>query len=109
MRWFITKLVFNIADSGAVERQFEEQWRMVAAEDRKHAFKKALDLGAKEAEEIIRDDGSAVKWEFIAVTDMIEFNPDSDGAEVHSSIASPEEPENYLRFVQQKAACIPLN
>lgn len=49
MNWYLSKLVYQIiCDNGSHTPQFDEQLRLIHAEDDLHAFQKARLLGERE-------------------------------------------------------------
>jgi hypothetical protein len=102
--WYIVKLVFGIEhqDSKA-EIQFDEQWRMIMAEDNAEAFKKAMTIGIDESESITKLDGTIVNWKFLTITDIIPFSAESDGSEIFSRVETPDNHEYYKRSIFAKA------
>jgi hypothetical protein len=110
MNWYITKIVFAITheDSQAKE-QFDEQLRLIAAEDQEEAFLKARTIGLGEEECFYNDKNKKVKWEFINVSEVTPLDNLEDGTELHSRIHETKDGPNYIHFVHQKAVDIRLN
>lgn len=103
MNWFISKLVFRIEQTGGNIHQFDEQWRLIQAENSELALEKALQIGAAESEELERFNGDFVRWTFICVTDVIPFSAGLDGSEIFSRVEQPENSAMYLEAIQTKA------
>jgi hypothetical protein len=102
MNWFLAKLVFRIVcGSGAHAAQFEEQVRLIYADDELHAFHKARLLGEGNC---LRA-GSVVgaQWKFIDVSELHILAQHTDGAEVFSIIKEEANAETYIRTVQKAA------
>ena len=103
MNWFLAKLVFRIVcGSGTHAAQFEEQARLIYAEDELHAFHKARLLGEGDC----LKEGSivGVQWKFIDVYELHILAQSTDGAEVFSTIKEEANAEAYIRIVQKSAA-----
>lgn len=83
--------------------QFDEQLRLIFAEDELHAFHKARLLG--EREDDCRPDGiqKPSRWKFIDVTAVFLVEDETDGAEVYSHISEEEDAEIYIRNIRQTA------
>ncbi len=104
MKWFLAKLVFRIVcGTGNHTPQFDEQLRLIYAEDELHAFHKARLLGEgdcikEEIESLVN-----VNWEFIDVTELHLLTCDIDGAEIYSVIKEEADANLYIRSVQKTA------
>ena len=105
MKWFLCKLVFQvICGTGEHTPQFDEQLRLIFAEDELHAFHKARLLG--EGDCIKEESGNclAVQWKFIDVTELHMLQTETDGAEIFSAIKEEADASVYIRRVQKNAA-----
>ena len=103
--WFIVKLVFEIEHQNTeAQTQFDEQWRLIMAEDSLEAHEKAVLIGSAESETITKLDGSILDWKFLSVTDILPFSAESDGSEIFSRVETSDNPKNYLRSVIAKAS-----
>lgn len=104
MEWFLAKLVYRFQPAGNDHQvQFDEQLRLVLAEDNLHAFHKAQQIGQKE--ELIADEQSPhqINWVFMDVTEIYPLHKMMDGAEVLSQINQPADKERYQLEVRLKA------
>ncbi len=104
MEWFLAKLVYRFqAPSDPDYIQFDEQLRLIRADDELHAFHKAQQIGQQE--QLITDDQSAhqINWHFIDVTELYKLNRMTDGAEVLSQLYLPADANCYQREVRLKA------
>lgn len=104
MKWFIAKLVFQIIqEEGKVPSQFDEQLRLIMAEDISKAFTKSQIFGRNEEVEFSRGSKDRVKWTFVAVAELFPIQDLKDGMELYSF--SPENPEagHYLNYIKLKA------
>ena len=103
MNWYMAKLVYQfICGSGMHTPQFNEQLRLIVAEDALHAFYKARLIGERETLDIVNN-GLPIKWKFIDVTEILPVNKLSDGAELWSFMNEDTDAELYIRNTQQKA------
>ena len=99
----MAKLVYQfICGNGTHTPQFNEQLRLIVAEDALHAFYKARLIGERETLDIVNN-GMAIKWKFIDVTEILPVNKLSDGAELWSFMNEDTDAELYIRNTQQKA------
>lgn len=106
MNWYLAKLVYQfICGSGLHTAQFNEQLRLIVAEDALHAFYKARLIGERETLDITND-GVNIKWKFIDVVEILPVDNLSDGAELWSFMNEDINAEQYIRSTQQKANCL---
>ena len=101
MKWYLAKLVFHIiCGNGDHTPQFDEQLRLIYAEDDLHAFHKARKIGEGEsADEII----TPVKWKFIDVSELHLLAELTDGAEIYSRVNEEESAETYINIIKKRA------
>jgi Domain of unknown function (DUF4288) len=105
MHWYLSKLVFRIiCEDGNHTPQFDEQLRLVFAEDELHALNKARIIGDNETS--ITTLHKKVCWKFIDVSELLPINEITDGAEIYSKIIEETSAENYIRNTKLKANCI---
>jgi hypothetical protein len=110
LKLYLAKLVFNIVTLQADNRmQFEEQLRLVEAEDLEEAFLKARAIGIGQEEIIYRAGTPATKWEFIDVADLIPVPALGNGAEIYSQIHETKESREYIHSVHQRGMAIRLS
>jgi len=104
MNWYLAKLIYRFTcGNGIHTSQFNEQLRLIVAEDALHAFYKARLIGEREAVNIVEND-LPIKWKFIDVTEILPITKLSDGAEVWSCINEDTDAELYIRNTKQQAA-----
>lgn len=104
MEWYLAKLVFRIlCGSGKHTAQFDEQLRLIFAEDELHAFNKAQLIGEKEQDFFRNQNSQPVSWKFINITELHKLEELTDGAEVYARIYEDENGDNYQHRVQVKA------
>ena len=110
MNWYIAKIVFNISAENTLHRpQFDEQLRLIAAENMEEAFMKARTLGLSEEDSFLNDKKNKVKWEFINVSEIVPLKTLEDGMELYSHIHETEEAKSYIHCVHQKAIFLRMN
>ncbi|WP_153796063.1 DUF4288 domain-containing protein [Foetidibacter luteolus] len=119
MTWYLAKLVYRIVcGDGSHTPQFDEQLRLVKADDELHAFQKARSLGEREQDNFLNAYHKPVHWKFIDVPEIYKLDELIDGAEMYSRIREEEDADIYIRITQLKAAhllensahqCIKLN
>lgn len=102
---YLAKIVFRIiCADGDHMPQFDEQLRLIFAEDRLAAFHKARKLGHREEDQFLNEIQKPVRWQFIDVTDLYHIDESMEGTEVFSRIFESEQPGNYLKWVRTQAS-----
>lgn len=104
MEWYLAKIVYRIiCGAGEHTAQFDEQLRLVHAEDELHAFNKAQRIGEREQDCFENHRSQPVQWKFINVTELHKLEQFTDGAEVYSRIYESDNGDNYQHTVHVKA------
>jgi hypothetical protein len=104
MNWYLSKLVYRIVcGNGKHVAQFDEQLRLIYAEDELQAFNKAQLTGQKEQDHFVNKSDQPVYWKFINVTELHKLEQFTDGAEVYSKIHEEENGDNYQHSIQVKS------
>jgi len=104
MNWYLTKLVFRIiCGDGGHKPQFDEQLRLISAEDNLHAFQKARGIGEREQDIFMNNINKPVNWKFVDVSEIHRLDDLIDGAEMYSKICEQEDADIYIRHVRLKA------
>ena len=66
MNWYLSKIVFQIiCGDGQHTPQFDEQLRLIEAEDADIAFAKAQAIGGQEQEAFLNQHQHLVQWQFV--------------------------------------------
>ena len=103
MKWYIVKLVFQIiCGDGRHIAQFDEQLRLVQAENEDNAFEKAGLLGTAETENFYNQRNQLVQWKFINISELYQLSL-IDGAELHSKISEVDDDFSYVNLINGKA------
>lgn len=104
MKWYLAKIVYRIiCGEGNHTPQFDEQLRLVFAEDDLHAFQKARITGETEEDNFLNNDQKPVHWKFIDVAELHPLTDLIDGAELYSRITEEENAEIYIRRISDRA------
>ncbi len=104
MEWYLSKLVYQIiCDKGEHRPQFDEQLRLIQAEDELHAFNKARLLGEKEEDRFLNTRNKPVCWKFIDVLEIHKLNNLVDGVEMYSRILEEEDAGSYIKTTRLRA------
>ncbi len=104
MNWYLAKLVYRITCAeGDHTPQFDEQIRLISAEDHLHAFHKARIIGDSEGLHVNGNTVAAVRWKFIDVSELMPLVPLADGAEIYGCVKEEADADMYIRATQKKA------
>lgn len=104
MSWYLAKIVYRIiCGDGEHIPQFDEQLRLINAEDDLHAFQKARMIGEKEQDSFLNNINKPVRWKFIDVSELHALDNLVDGAEMYSRICEEEDAAKYIRTTQTRA------
>ena len=104
MKWYLARFVYQIVcGEGNHTPQFDEQWRLILADEIGWAREKAEILGHLNVFEGLSAQPENVCWKFIGVTDICEMPRLEDGAEVICQTTEPEDATAYLRMMKTRA------
>lgn len=112
MNWYLSKIIYQIiCDRGIHTPQFDEQLRLICAEDELHAFHKARLLGEQEQDHFLNHCNKPVCWKFIDVSEIHKLNNLVDGVELYSVIKEEHDAGNFIKTTKLRArhlleACI---
>ena len=107
MNWYLVKIVFRIiCGDGDHTPQFDEQLRLVSANDKKDAFYKAHQIGQREEDVFYNHKQQLVQWKFINVSELYKLGEMIDGAELYSRIEERDNADTYTEIINRKAAGI---
>lgn len=104
MKWYLAKIIYRIiCGEGDHTPQFDEQLRLINAEDDMHAFQKARLIGEKEEDNFLNDHQKPVHWKFIDIAELHPLDDLIDGAEIYSRIDEKEDALKYIRQINVRA------
>jgi len=107
MNWYLAKMVYRIiCGDGEHTPQFDEQLRLIKAEDEFHAFQKAQLIGEREQDNFLNASQKPVHWKFIDVSELHKLDDLIDGAEMYSRICEDEDADIFINVTHLKAAHI---
>ena len=107
MNWFVAKIVFQIiSGEGSHLAQFDEQLRLINADDEKQAYEKAKSIGLQNEESFLNDQKQNVKWKFIDVAELNALDAIADGTELYYQIHETENAELYIKWAHHKGSLI---
>jgi hypothetical protein len=76
MQAYVAQIIYKIKSSAKGIEQYDEQYRLLFAEDERMALNKAQILGKEEEAAFIDRHGRAVSWELVAIKDLQEVQLD---------------------------------
>ena len=104
MHWYVTKIVYQIiCGEGNHTPQFDEQLRLISAQDEQQAFEKAQRLGVTEETCFANEKEHLVRWKFIDVCELYKLSELIDGAEIYSRVQETEDAGRFISMVRGKA------
>jgi len=104
LNWYLVKLVFQVQiGAGAHTPQFDEQWRLIKADEVAWAEEKATVLGRMEECNFLSERKEKVDWKFIGVSDIHKIGPFEDGAQLFSATEEPTDASEYIRHIKTTA------
>lgn len=110
MSWYISKIIFQvICGDGEHTPQFDEQLRLIQAENEQEALKKAVEIGLEEQNTFNNSKDESVIWSFIDVVELQRVNELKDKTEIYSRIVEPENEENYVGLIELRAERVRSN
>ena len=110
MNWFLAKIVYRIVcGEGSHTPQFDEQLRLISADNETEAFTKAQTIGRLEEEAFYNQECKMVQWQFINVSELYRISALIDGAELYSAVQEAENAGLYIDMVHKKASNIQAN
>lgn len=105
MNWYIAKLVYQvISGAGNHTPQFDEQLRLIRADEISWAREKAGIIGRLLEHECVSYRSELVVWRFVNVVEVVPVLSLEDGDEIYSSTTEPNDANEYLSTISVKAA-----
>jgi hypothetical protein len=103
MKWFIARFVYQvIIGIGNHIPQFDEQWRLIRADELEWAKEKATILGRLGECSFVNERQETVTWKFISAVDICPIGLE-DGAEIYSFTKEPKDVIDYLQTLKARA------
>jgi len=107
MNWYIAKVVFRIiSGDGNHHAQFDEQLRLISAENECEAFEKAYGLGRISEDSFKNNRSETVRWQFIDVAELNLISELTDGAELYYQIHEAPDAELYEAWAHHKSSLL---
>lgn len=104
MNWYLVRMIFQIVwgDENRPAR-FDEQWRLIRADEICWAREKATIIGNLESQFEQPSGTARIEWKFIAVADIFEVPYGADGAQVFSTTEEPKDAHHYLSMITARS------
>ncbi|MFM7858773.1 MAG: DUF4288 domain-containing protein [Flammeovirgaceae bacterium] len=104
MNWYLAKIVYQIiSGSGNHTPQFDEQLRLIRADEWSWAREKANIIGRLLEQCIENNKKEKLTWKFVEVTELILLTSLEDGDEIYSTTQEPNDVNEYLTSISRKA------
>ena len=102
MNWYLVKLVFQIVN-GNNRAQFDEQLRLVKADEITWASEKASVLGWLE-QTTFKGKHGMVEWRFIGVAEIHQVGAWTDGMQLWSTTSEADNENEYINLEKTNSA-----
>jgi hypothetical protein len=104
MNWYIAKLIFRIiSGDGNHNAQFDEQLRLIVADNEALAIEKANNVGTAGQDSFLNAKKETVRWEFLGVTEVNSISGLHDGAEIYYRLREVDDADAYIEAIRRKA------
>ncbi len=104
MNWYLVKIMFQIiCGNGNHKPQFEEQLRIVLANDAEEAIAKTNSVALQEEEAFMNQSNQLVQWKLIAITDIYPLQTGVDGAALFSKISEEENAAMFIHAIKLRS------
>ena len=104
MNWYVAKLVYQVITGGGSHTpQFDEQLRLIRADELDWAWEKAQVLGRLGEFSFFNQQRQEVHWKFIDVVDVCMVQQIDDGVEIYSTTEEPENAQEYIELIHARA------
>lgn len=89
MKTYTAQIIYRIKCGNTGTEQYDEQWRLIIANDERDALNKAKEVGKQEEAMFVDRHGRPVEWAMIAIKDIHEIDL-QHGALLHSAVKEIE-------------------
>jgi len=104
MNWYLAKLIFQVmSGETTLTPQFDEQWRLIRADEVAWAYEKASVLGRLDESNFLIERNEMLTWKFIEVADIHRIGEWEDGAELFSATHEPKDVNAYIAQIKMKS------
>jgi hypothetical protein len=107
MNWYVAKIVFRIiSGDGNHHAQFDEQLRLISAENDCEAFEKASHIGFMNQDSFLNNQSEPVRWRFIDVAELNQLGSLEDGAELYYHIHETADAGLYEAWAHHRSSLL---
>ena len=107
MNWYVAKIIFRIiSGDGNHNAQFDEQLRLIIAENEYDAFEKAHNIGLDNQDTFKNNQSETVRWEFIDVAELNQLDTLADGTELYYQIHEAPDADLYVAWAHHKSSLL---
>ncbi len=104
MKWYVARFLYQIIPEGHSQtNQFDEQVRLVRADDPAWAWEKAHVLGRLGECRIINEKSVPLQWKFVSITNMYPLHELADGGELFSDTWHMADGEEFVQKIQTQS------
>lgn len=103
MKWFIAKLVFEIASPNQKVQQYDVQFRWINAETETDALQEAFRIGHTEECILIHESGCPVQWIFKGIETLCLTEPMHNGSLLLAETIEQSIPDEFAVAVKYPA------
>ncbi|MBK7650839.1 MAG: DUF4288 domain-containing protein [Flammeovirgaceae bacterium] len=104
MKWYLVKLVFQVlSGEGTHTPQFDEQVRLIKADEVNWAYEKATVIGWLEQRSFLNHRAEHVIWKFIEIAEIHEVENPEDGVLLCSYTVEHDNAQEYIESTRIKA------
>jgi hypothetical protein len=100
---YIARIVFRINHSRSEKIIFDEQLRLIEAENKPEALQFANTIGRREDDVISAEGNTKIHWEFIGVSELSQVKERENGALLYTFTKSASAEGEYITFVKARA------
>lgn len=104
LKWYVAKIVYQVlVGNGTHTPQFDEQYRLIRADEVSWAWEKAQVLGRLGETSFDNNTGEKVQWKYINVSDVCAISEIEDGAQIYAQTEEPFNAGEYIALTHARA------
>lgn len=104
MNWYVVKIIYQIISGDGVHTpQFDEQYRLIKADEMAWALEKAQVIARLGQCLFQNDRNESVQWKLVAVEDVRPLSDVEDGALIYSQVEELNDPEEYITLTSERS------
>ena len=105
MKWFLVKYIYEIVcENGKYNLQFDEQLRLMMAENKQDALRKAACSAEHFQPSFENCKGEKISWKFVCIADLHEISAPGDGVEITSVLHEPNDLGSFMAEIDKQKA-----